>query len=114
MENGDCIDCCKKRFFIDMFESPKSIEQLWKFKGWSAEVYDTKSALQESEEYLHVEILKKNFRINMGIKKKDGSDDEFQIWIGDKQFVVKAEKVQEIHADCGKVVSVHKSNEILE
>jgi hypothetical protein len=114
-ESKDCSDCCQKRLFIEIFESPKSINKLWKFKGWSTLVFDTKSALEENGEFLHIDVLKKDIAISIGIKKKDGSDDEFQVWVGDKQFVVKATKVtQEIDNECGKVISTHQSKEILE
>ena len=112
-EQGDCGDCCQKRAFIEIFESPKSKTELWKFKGWSALAFDTKSVLEENDEFLHVDVLKKNLKINIGIRKRDNSDDEFQIWVGNKQFVVKAEKTDEIHSDCGKVISFHESKEIL-
>lgn len=114
-EVGDCQDCCMKQFYIELFESPKSEHHLWKFRGWSADVFDTKSVLEEESEFLHIEVLKKNHRIDVAIKKRPDTDDEFQIWIGNKQFVVKSTKIdEESNVDCGEVVSTHSATDILD
>ena len=119
---GDCNECCTKRFLIEMFESPRSEQRYWKFRNWGSTVYDTKSLLEENAEFLHIEVLQKNLRITLGIKKKaskvDGPDDEYLIWIGDKQFVVQATaltpEVIEQGQDSGKVLSTHDAKARLE
>ena len=117
-EVGDCEECCAKRFLIDMFESPKSEQHYWKFRAWSTTAYDTKSLLEEESEYFHIEVMQKNLRINLGIKKKTNTEDEYLIWVGDKQFIVKATPVTpetiELGEDSGKVLSTHEVKDRLE
>jgi hypothetical protein len=62
--------------------------------------------------------MQKNLRINLGIKKKANSEDEYLIWVGDKQLVVKATAVTpetlELGEDSGKVLSTHEVKDRLE
>lgn len=101
-----------------MFESPKSDQHFWKFRAWSITAFDTKSLLEEESEYFHIDVMQKNLRINLGIKKKANSEDEYLIWVGDKQLVVKATAVTpgtlELGEDSGKVLSTHEVKDRLE
>jgi hypothetical protein len=62
--------------------------------------------------------MQKNFRINLGIKKKTNSEDEYLIWVGDKQLLVKATPITpetiELGEDSGKVISIHEVKDRLE
>lgn len=115
-ETGDCEKCHMKRLFIELFESPEPEHHLWKFREWSADVYDTRSLLEEEDEFLQIEVLKKNLSIDISVRKRPDSDDEFQVWVGDKQLIVKASGAKKglYPDDLGKVISIHKSNEIID
>jgi len=115
-EEGDCKECNMKRFLLEVFESPKSEEYMWEFRNWEVVAYDTKSLLQESSQYLHIKVLQKDLGINLAVAKRtsvDGSlDDEFLVWVGDRQFVVKATSEPEPRT-CGVVISSHNEMENL-
>lgn len=111
---GDCKECCYKQLMIEIKEHPKSDYHLWRFRGWSTNVFDTRTMLEEDSEFLHVEVLQKNLKIDIAIKKKENSDDEYKVWVGDKQFVVKATKANKDTDDCGKLISTHKATDMIE
>lgn len=113
-KEGDCQECCMKQFMIELYESPKSDKHFWKFRNWSVNVFDTRSVLEEDSEFLHLEILKKDMKIDIAIKKRANKDNQFQIWIGDKQFVIEATKNENKHKDCGKYISQHEALENIE
>ena len=116
-ENAFCPLCCSERFFADVDHGNKtSKEETWNFRSnWKAKVWNTSSLYEEGSDFLHIDIKQGKLELEMAIKKREGSTDEFLVWIGNKQFVCKAEQTDEdARHEQGKILSEHSPLEILD
>lgn len=105
-----CDLCCSERFFADIEHSRKNHKkEIWKFRSnWKAEVFNSSSLYEESSDFLHVGIKQEKLDLEIAVKKREGYDGEFLVWIGNKQFVCKAEpRDDEARHERGKVLSEH-------
>lgn len=116
-KNSLCPTCCSERFFADVEHGNKvSKEENWNFRpNWKAKAYNSVSVFEESFDFLHIDITQGKTELQISVKKREGSDDEFLVWIGDKQFVCKAEPTnKEAKGELGKILSEHSPFEILD
>lgn len=116
-KNALCPTCCSERFFADVEHGNKVLkEQNWKFRpNWEAKVFNSVSVFEESFDFLHVDIKQGKIELQISIKKREGFDDEFLVWVGNKQFICKAEPTnKEAKGELGKILSEHSPFEILD
>lgn len=116
-ENAFCPLCCSERFYADVDNTHKTRkEETWNFRSnWKAKVWNTSSLYEEGSDFLHINIDKGELKLEIAVKKREGSDDEFLVWIGDKQFLCKSEaKDDGARHDQGKVLSEHSPLDILD
>ena len=116
-KNAFCPLCCSERFFADVEHGNKVLrEETWKFRpNWEIKAWNASSLYEESSDFLHVNITQEKLKLEISIKKREGYDDEFLVWIGDKQFVCKAESEdEEVKHERGKILSEHSPLEILD
>ena len=116
-KNSFCPLCCSERFFADIEHGNKVLkEETWNFRpNWKTKVWNSSSIYEESFDFLHVDIKQENLKLEISIKKREGYKDEFLVWIGDKQFICKADPInKEAKHEQGKVLSEHNPLEILD
>ena len=116
-KNAFCPLCCTERFFADVeYGNKTSKSKTWKFRsGWKVKTFNTSSLYEESSDFFHADINKGKLQLEISIKKREGSNDEFLVWIGGKQFLCKAEpKNPEAKCGIGTIVSEHTPFEILD
>lgn len=88
-----CPSCALAMFKLDM-EHARINDKTRIFKmgpEWKAKVYNAANRLEEGKDFLFVELLipKRKESISIAVRKKAGDSDEFLVWIGDKQLVVR-------------------------
>ena len=116
-KNAFCPLCCSERFFADMEHGNKILkEETWNFRSnWQGKVWNTSSLYEENFDFLHIDIKQGKLELEIAIKKREGLNGEFLVWIGNKQFICKAEpKNDDLRSDQGKVLSEHSTLERLE
>ena len=116
-KNAFCSLCCSERFFADVDHGNKVLkEETWNFRSnWNTKVWNSSSLYEEGSDFLHIDIKQGKLELEMAIKKREGSTDEFLVWIGDKQFICKAEPIdEETRHEQGKILSEHSPLEILD
>ena len=116
-KNAFCQLCCSERFFADVDHGNKILkEETWNFRSnWNTKVWNSSSLYEESSDFIHIDIKQGKLKLEMAIKKREGSTDEFLVWIGDKQFICKAEPIdEEARHEQGKILSEHSPLEILD
>lgn len=116
-KNAFCSLCCSERYFADADHRNKVLKkESWNFRSnWKAKVWNASSLYEESSDFLHVNIKQEKLKLEISIKKREGSNDEFLVWIGDKQFLCKAESEdEEVRHERGKILSEHSPLEILD
>ncbi len=57
--------------------------------GWEVKCYNTVSRLEESCDFLHLDIRHQGLQFEISIRKHDDGDDFFRVWIADKQLLIK-------------------------
>ena len=86
---------CMDRTMEDFMQDVKYTRQNCKkttFKsrpGWTATCYNTVTRLEETSDFVHIDLNYRGKSIEISIKKHEEDNDCFQIWLGDTQFVVK-------------------------
>ncbi len=116
-KNAFCQLCCSERFFADVEHGNKILkEETWNFRSnWNTKVWNSSSLYEEGSDFLHIDVKQEKLELQLAIKKREGSNDEFLVWIGDKQFICKAEPIdEEARHEQGKILSEHSPLEILD
>jgi hypothetical protein len=114
-----CPPCGMDLFKQDMEHSKKNSKEMSFLlsPGWEAEVYNAPNCHEEGQDFLFIDIhMNKGKKgISIGIKKRGGNSDEFLVWMGDKQFVVRMEEQEEDSSENnGIVISTHDPKEFLD
>lgn len=116
-KNAFCPTCCSERFFADMDHTHKSHkEETWNFRpNWKTKVWNSSSLYEEGSDFIHVDVKQGKLKLEISIKKREGFNDQFLVWIGNKQFLCKAEpKNADAKHERGEIVSEHSPLEILD
>ena len=116
-KNAFCPLCCSERFFADVEHGNKILkEETWNFRSnWNTKVWNSSSLYEEGSDFLHIDVKQEKLELQLAIKKREGFNDEFLVWIGDKQFICKAEPIdEETRHGQGKILSEHSPLEILD
>lgn len=118
-----CPECGIDMFKRDMEHSKKNSKEISFLlsPGWEAEVYNAPNCHEEGQDFLFVDISMNKGKkgISIGIKKRRGASDDFLVWIGDKQLVVRMEEQgdeeeEDSPTGNGVVVSTHDPKEFLD
>lgn len=86
---------CQSRILEDFRQEIEYTQQTSKkatFKlrpGWKAKCYNTGTRLEEAADFLHIDIKYQGLTFEINIKKHDADNKFFQVWLGDKQFILK-------------------------
>ena len=116
-----CPPCGMDMFKRDIAHSKKNSKEISFLlsPGWEAEVYNAPNCHEEGQDFLFVDISMNKGKkgISIGIKKRGGNSDDFLVWIGDKQFVVRMEEQgdeEDSSSRNGVVISTHDPKEFLD
>ena len=102
-----CFQCHQKRLEIDWLETKDDPEVAYQFRGWKVTAFAGRSLFDRHANWVFIEGHLGDKTIEVSLKKREGSDDEFIVVIGDKQLVVKATDYPESRAGQGRIQSSH-------